>query len=66
MAARAALRRRYRATMPARLRLLRAATVSLATALALLLLWAGLTASGTWNTVAGRAAPHATSAAAAP
>ncbi|MCZ4511388.1 hypothetical protein O3Q52_25010, partial [Streptomyces sp. ActVer] len=63
VAARAALRRRYWATVPARLRLLRAATVSLATVLALLLVWAGLTASGTWDTVAGRDAPRTTSAA---
>ncbi|WP_189190678.1 hypothetical protein [Streptomyces albiflavescens] len=63
MAARAALRRRYWATVPARLRLLRAATVSLAVALALLLALAGLAAIGTWNTVAGRDAPRTTSAA---
>ncbi|MFC7266899.1 hypothetical protein [Streptomyces lutosisoli] len=63
MAARAALRRRYWASLPARLRLLRAATVSLAVALAALLLLAGLAASGTWNTVAGRDAPRTTSAA---
>ncbi|WP_043678986.1 hypothetical protein [Streptomyces xylophagus] len=63
MAARAALRRRYWATVPARLRLLRAATVLLATALAVLLTLAGLAASGTWNTVAGRDAPRTTSAA---
>ncbi|WP_405867724.1 hypothetical protein OG407_48325 [Streptomyces sp. NBC_01515] len=49
--------------MPARLRLLRAATVLLATALAVLLTLAGLAASSTWNTVAGRDAPRTTSAA---
>nr|WSY50542.1 hypothetical protein OG999_10680 [Streptomyces sp. NBC_00886] len=63
MAAWAALRRRYWATMPARLRLLRAATVLLATALALLLTLAGLAALGTWNSVADRDAPRTTSAA---
>lgn len=63
MAARAALRRRFWATVPARLRLLRAATVLLATALAVLLTLAGLAAAGTWNTVAGRDAPRTTSAA---
>ncbi|MEV7978297.1 hypothetical protein [Streptomyces sp. NPDC086519] len=49
--------------MPARLRLLRAATVLLATALAVLLLVAGLGALGTWSGVAGRDAPRTTSAA---
>ncbi|MFJ5305150.1 hypothetical protein [Streptomyces sp. NPDC088350] len=63
MAARAALRHRYWATVPARLRLLRAVTVLLATALAALLALAGLAASGTWNTVADRDAPRTTSAA---
>ncbi|MEH0574625.1 hypothetical protein QBA54_09060 [Streptomyces sp. B21-108] len=63
VAAWAALRRRYWATLPARLRLLRAATFSLTTALALLLLLAGLAATGTWDTVAGRDAPRTTSAA---
>ncbi|MGW1892209.1 hypothetical protein ACWCP6_18400 [Streptomyces sp. NPDC002004] len=63
-AARAALRRRYWATVPARLRLLRAATVLLAAALAALLLVAGLAALGTWNSVAQRDAPRTTSAAA--
>ncbi|MFF4507752.1 hypothetical protein [Streptomyces sp. NPDC001401] len=63
MAARAALRRRYWATVPARLRLLRAATVLLATALAALLFAAGLAATGTWDSVAGRDAPRTTSAA---
>ncbi|MEU6218981.1 hypothetical protein ABZ845_15865 [Streptomyces sp. NPDC047022] len=63
MAARAALRRRYWATLPARLRLVRAATVSLTVALALLLLLAGLAASGTWDSVADRDAPRTTSAA---
>jgi hypothetical protein len=62
-AARAALRRRFWATVPARLRLLRAATVLLATALTVLLALAGLAASGTWNTVADRDAPRTTSAA---
>ncbi|WP_406437708.1 hypothetical protein OHB14_57785 [Streptomyces sp. NBC_01613] len=63
VAARAALRRRYWATVPARLRLLRAATVSLATALAVLFLTAGLAATGTWDAVGGRDAPRTTSAA---
>lgn len=63
VAAWAALRRRYWATLPARLRLLRAATVSLAAALALLLALAGLAATGTWDAVAGRDAPRTTSAA---
>ncbi|MEU1598023.1 hypothetical protein ABZ468_35630 [Streptomyces sp. NPDC005708] len=63
MAARAALRRRCWATLPARLRFLRAVTVSLAAALALLLLLAGLAATGTWDSVAGRDAPRTTSAA---
>ncbi|NUP65624.1 MAG: hypothetical protein HOW71_26025, partial [Nonomuraea sp.] len=49
MAARAALRRRYWAGVPTRLRLLRAATVLLTTALAVLLLVAGLGAFGTWE-----------------
>ncbi|MFI6355617.1 hypothetical protein ACIBJF_23780 [Streptomyces sp. NPDC050743] len=63
MAARAALRRRFRATVPARLRLLRAATVLLTTALAVLVLLAGLAARGTWSSVADRDAPRTTSAA---
>ncbi|AOR36075.1 hypothetical protein BFF78_37985 [Streptomyces fodineus] len=63
MAARAALRRRFRATVPARLRLLRAATLLLATAVAVLLPAAGLAANGTWDSVAGRDAPRTTSAA---
>ncbi|MGW1169060.1 hypothetical protein [Streptomyces sp. NPDC002550] len=63
MAARAALRRRYWATVPARLRLLRAATVLLTAALAGLLLVAGLAALGTWSSVADRDAPRTTSAA---
>ncbi|MHB9855777.1 hypothetical protein ACSYGO_41935 [Streptomyces krungchingensis] len=63
MAARAALRRRYRASVPARLRLLRAATVLLAGALAVLMVIAGITALGTWNSVAERDAPRTTSAA---
>ncbi|MGW3224781.1 hypothetical protein ACWDAG_36640 [Streptomyces sp. NPDC001157] len=63
MAVRAALRRRYWATVPARLRLLRAATVLLATAVAALLTLAGLSAMGTWDSVAGRDAPRTTSAA---
>ncbi|MGI5141826.1 MULTISPECIES: hypothetical protein [unclassified Streptomyces] len=63
MAAWAALRRRCWATLPARLRFLRAVTVSLAAALALLLLLAGLAATGTWDSVAGRDAPRTTSAA---
>ncbi|MFB7502525.1 hypothetical protein [Streptomyces broussonetiae] len=49
--------------MPARLRLLRAATVLLATALAGLLLVAGIAALGTWSSVADRDAPRTTSAA---
>lgn len=63
MAARAALRRRFWATVPARLRLLRAATVLLAGSLAVLLTLAGFAASGTWNTAAGRDAPRTTNAA---
>ncbi|MFI6352252.1 hypothetical protein ACIBJF_06195 [Streptomyces sp. NPDC050743] len=63
MAARAALRRRFWATMPARLRLLRAATLLLAAAMTVLLLAAGLAVNGTWNSVAGRDAPRTTSAA---
>lgn len=63
MAAWAALRRRFWATVPARLRLLRAATALLSTALAVLLLVAGLAAAGTWGSVAGREAPRTTSAA---
>ncbi|MFJ3307874.1 hypothetical protein ACIPSA_33270 [Streptomyces sp. NPDC086549] len=63
VAARAALRRRYWATVPARLRLLRAATVLLAAALAVLLAVAGLAANGTWDGVADRDAPRTTSAA---
>ncbi|MGW4977863.1 hypothetical protein [Streptomyces mirabilis] len=63
MAAWAALRRRYWVSLPARLRLLRVATVSLAAALALLLALAGLAATSTWDTVAGRDAPRTTSAA---
>ncbi|GHI06049.1 hypothetical protein AQI88_28305 [Streptomyces cellostaticus] len=62
-AARAALRRRFWATVPARLRLLRAATVLLATAVAMLLTVAGLAANGTWDSVADRDAPRTTSAA---
>jgi hypothetical protein len=63
VAAWAALRRRYWATLPARLRLLRAVTVSLTAALALLLMLAGLAATGTWDSVADRDAPRTTSAA---
>ena len=63
MAARAALRSRYWAHVPARLRLLRAATILLAAALVVLLTLAGFAASGTWNTVADRDAPRTTSAA---
>lgn len=63
VAARAALRRRYWATLPARLRFLRAVTVSLTAALALLLLLAGQAATGTWDSVADRDAPRTTSAA---
>ncbi|MFC3572510.1 hypothetical protein ACFOZ0_04275 [Streptomyces yaanensis] len=63
MAAWAALRRRYWATLPARLRFLRAVTVSLTAALALLLVLAGLAATGTWDTVADRDAPRTISAA---
>lgn len=64
VAARAALRRRFWATVPARLRLLRAATVSLAAVLALLLALAGVGLTGTWDAVEGRDAPRTTSAAA--
>ncbi|MFF3511657.1 hypothetical protein [Streptomyces sp. NPDC002573] len=63
MAARAALRRRFWATVPARLRLLRAATLLLATAVTALLTVAGLAANGTWDSVAERDAPRTTSAA---
>lgn len=63
MAAWAVLRRRYWATLPARLRLLRMAVVTLAIALALLLTSAGLAAIGTWDAVAARDAPRTTSAA---
>ncbi len=49
--------------MPARLRLLRAATVLLAVAVAVLLTVAGLAANGTWDSVADRDAPRTTSAA---
>ncbi|MFE7245998.1 hypothetical protein [Streptomyces sp. NPDC057580] len=56
------LRRRW-ATLPARLRLIRAAILLLTAALALLLLLAGLAVSATWDTVAGRDAPRTTSAA---
>jgi hypothetical protein len=58
VAARAALGRRFWATVPARLRLLRAATVSLTAALAALLLVAGLAANGAWDSVADRDAPR--------
>lgn len=60
---RAALRRRFWATVPARLRLLRTVTLLLATAVTLLLLVAGLAVNGTWDSVAGRDAPRTTSAA---
>ncbi|MET8957272.1 hypothetical protein ACWEO4_35570 [Streptomyces sp. NPDC004393] len=63
MAARAALRRRYWASVPARLRLLRAVTVLLAAALAVLLTVAGLAVLGAWSSVADRDAPRTTSAA---
>jgi hypothetical protein len=63
VAAWAALRRRYWASLPGRLRLLRVATVSLAGALALLLALAGLAAISTWDSVAGSDAPRTTSAA---
>ncbi|MFH8776234.1 hypothetical protein [Streptomyces sp. NPDC017958] len=49
--------------MPARLRLLRAATVLLTAALTVLLLVAGLAMTGTWSSVADRDAPRTTSAA---
>ncbi|MCT9108064.1 hypothetical protein N4G69_20895 [Streptomyces mirabilis] len=58
-----ALHRRFWATLPARLRLLRTVTLLLTVALALLLGLAGLAATGTWDTVAGRDAPRTTSAA---
>jgi len=61
-AAWAALRRRYWATVPARLRLLRAATALVGVVLAVLLLLCGLSASATWDAVAGRDAPRTTSA----
>ncbi|MDT0466867.1 hypothetical protein [Streptomyces gibsoniae] len=63
MAARAALRRRYWASVPARLRLLRAVTVLLAAALAVLLTVAGFAVLGAWSSVADRDAPRTTSAA---
>ncbi|MGW9137013.1 hypothetical protein [Streptomyces sp. NPDC055681] len=56
------LQRRW-ATLPARLRLIRAAILLLTAALALLLLLAGLAVSATWDTVTGRDAPRTTSAA---
>ncbi|MEV6702469.1 hypothetical protein AB0M68_35920 [Streptomyces sp. NPDC051453] len=59
----AALRRRFWATLPERLRLLHVSTVSLAAVLALLLVLAGLAASGTWDAVADRDSPRTTSAA---
>lgn len=59
----AALRRRYWASPPARLRLLRGAVLSIAAVLALLLASAGLAATSTWDAVAGRDAPRTTSAA---
>ncbi|EST29981.1 hypothetical protein, partial [Streptomyces roseochromogenus] len=55
--------RRYWATVPARLRLLRAAALLLAAAVAGLLLVAGLALNGTWDRVSGRDAPRTTSAA---
>ncbi|WP_406309195.1 hypothetical protein [Streptomyces sp. NBC_00623] len=55
--------RRHWATLPARLRLIRAAILLLTAALALLLLLAGLAVSATWDTVTGRDAPRTTSAA---
>ncbi|MFD9006662.1 hypothetical protein ACFV0T_37925 [Streptomyces sp. NPDC059582] len=63
MAAWVALRRRYWVTLPARLRLLRMVTISLAAGLALLLALAGLAATRTWDSVADREAPRTTSAA---
>ncbi|MFF7073328.1 hypothetical protein [Streptomyces pseudovenezuelae] len=63
VAARAALCRRFRDTVPARLRLLRAVTASLTAALAVLLLVAGLAMNGTWDGVDDRDAPRTTSAA---
>ena len=63
VAARALLSRHFWATVPARLRLLRAATAVLTAALAVLLLVAGLAANGTWDGVADRDAPRTTSAA---
>ncbi len=56
-----ALRRRFWATLPARLRLLR--TVTLLLTVTLTLGPAVLAATGTWDTVAGRDAPRTTSAA---
>ncbi|MFF3904512.1 hypothetical protein ACFYZJ_00555 [Streptomyces sp. NPDC001848] len=49
--------------MPARLRLLRAATLLLTIAVTVLLLVAGLAVNSTWNSVAGQDAPRTTSAA---
>ncbi|MFI2640776.1 hypothetical protein [Streptomyces sp. NPDC018610] len=63
MAARAALRRRFWATVPARLRLLRADTLLLATAVTALLTVAGLATNDTWDSVSERDAPRTISAA---
>ncbi|MFE0105530.1 hypothetical protein [Streptomyces sp. NPDC059009] len=57
------MRTRFRATVPARLRLLRAAALALTLALVLLVLLAGLAARGTWDDIADRDAPRTTSAA---
>ncbi|MEV3858562.1 hypothetical protein AB0J38_30140 [Streptomyces sp. NPDC050095] len=57
------LNRRLFATLPARLRLLRAAVLAVAAALVVLLAVAGFTAHGTWAGIAGRDAPRTTSAA---
>ncbi len=59
----ATLKHRYWSTLPARLRLLRAAVLLLCGALGLLLVLAGLAASSTWNAIADRDAPRTTSAA---
>ena len=53
---------RYWSTTPGRLRLLRAMTVALATALVVLLAVAGFGASGVWNEIDHRAAPRVTGA----
>src|SRR5689334_1923251 len=57
-----ALRARLRTTLPAGLRLLRAAVIALAATVGVLLLLAGLAASSAWDRVDHRAAPRVTGA----